>query len=340
MKRATKPAMKSDTKSGTSAATNAGTAREAAHEAQRQLASRLRLRHLNCFVAIAQERTLARAAARLHLSQPAVSKTLVELEAWAGARLVERGRNGAALTAQGEHFLRYALDATRAVEASALALARQDEHATPAVRLGALPTVATALLPEALLRFKALRPHVGVKIDTDSNAELLRAVKAGDLDLMVGRMAEPAMMQGVSFEYLYTESLLVVVRAGHPLACATVAPSLDAVLGFPLVVAGERTAPRHHTEAFFETHGFTVPEGAIETQSASVARLIVAGSDAVWIVPQRVAQSDIDAGLLVQIDVPAPQGVEPIGILRRSTVTLNEAISALAQQLRECAQAE
>ncbi len=317
---------------------NADAARAAADEAQRQLASRLRLRHLNCFVAIAQERTLARAAARLHLSQPAVSKTLVELEQWASVRLVERGRNGAALTPQGERFLRYALDATRAVEASALALARQDAHAVPAVRLGALPTVATALLPEALLRFKALRPQVGVKIHTDSNADLLRAVKAGDLDLMVGRMAEPAMMQGVSFEYLYTESLLVVVRAGHPLASDSVAPALGDVLGFPLVIAGERTAPRHHTEAFFETHGFAVPEGAIETQSASVARLLVSGSDAVWVVPQRVAQSDIDAGLLVRIDVPAPQGAEPIGILRRSTVTLDEAIGALAQQLRECAQ--
>jgi DNA-binding transcriptional LysR family regulator len=318
----------------------ADTAREAAEEAQRQLASRLRLRHLKCFVAIAQERTLARAAARLHLSQPAVSKTLVELEQWAGARLVERGRNGAALTAQGERFLRYALDATRAVEASASALARQNTQAAPAVRLGALPTVATALLPEVLLRFKALHPHVGVKIQTDSNSELLRAVKAGDLDLMVGRMAEPAMMQGVSFEYLYTESLLGAVRKGHPLQGTGAVPSLDAVLAFPLVIAGEHTAPRHHTEAFFETHGFPVPEGAIETQSASVARLIVAGSDAVWIVPQRVAKSDIDAGLLVSLGVPAPQGVEPIGILRRSTVMLDETTGALAQQLRECTHSE
>ncbi|CAG9246992.1 Uncharacterized HTH-type transcriptional regulator YdcI [Paraburkholderia unamae] len=317
---------------------NAGAAREAVDDARLLLASRLRLRHLNCFVAIAQERTLARAAARLHLSQPAVSKTLVELEAWAGARLVERGRNGAALTAQGEHFLRYALDATRAVEASAAALARHDAHAAPALRLGSLPTVATALLPSALLRFKAQRPHIGVKIHTDSNSELLRALKGGDLDLMVGRMAEPAMMQGVSFEYLYTESLLVVVRAGHPLALESAEPSLDAVLVFPLVIAGERTAPRHHTEAFFETHGLAVPEGAIETQSASVARLIVARSDAVWIVPQRVAQSDIDTGLLVQIGVPAPRGVEPIGMLRRSTVALSEATGALAQQLRECVQ--
>ena len=59
--------------------------------------SRIRLRHLSCFVAVAQERTLARAAARLHLSQPAVSKTLAELEDLAGRRLVERSRAGTQL---------------------------------------------------------------------------------------------------------------------------------------------------------------------------------------------------------------------------------------------------
>ena len=56
--------------------------------------SRIRLRHLTCFVVVAQERTLARAAGRLHLSQPAVSKTLAELEDLAGRRLVERAGAG------------------------------------------------------------------------------------------------------------------------------------------------------------------------------------------------------------------------------------------------------
>src|SRR5580704_17030794 len=67
--------------------------------------SRIRLRHLSCFVVVAQERTLARAAERLHLSQPAVSKTLTELERLAGHQLVERGRGGTQLTQAGERFL-------------------------------------------------------------------------------------------------------------------------------------------------------------------------------------------------------------------------------------------
>jgi DNA-binding transcriptional LysR family regulator len=303
-------------------------------DARAQIVARLRLRHLNCIVAIAQERTMARAAARLHLSQPAISKTLSELEGWAGTRLVERGRQGAVLTAEGEHFLRYALDAQRAVDASAAALTREQADAMPAVRVGALPTVQTALLPGAIVGLKAVLPGVGVKVQVASNSVLLQALKAGEIDLMLGRMAEPSTMPGISFEFLYTESLVMVARAGHPLAQPGHAPTLEDALACPLVVAGEGTAPRHHIDAFFESHGLALPAGCVETQSASVARLVVAGSDAVWIVPQRVAQDDLEAGLLALIDVPAPRGVEQIGILRRSAEPYADAIAAFAEQIR------
>lgn len=304
------------------------------------IAARLRLRHLNCIVAIAQERTLARAAARLNLSQPAVSKTLAELEQWAGARLVERGRNGAALTAAGEHFLRYALDVRRAVEASASALTREDLARVQSVRIGALPTVEAAVLPPAILRVQAVMPQLGVKIHSDSNSELLRALKAGEVDLMIGRMAEPASMQGVSFEYLYTESLAMAARAGHPLARAGAAATLEDALAYPLVIAGEHTAPRHHTEAFFESRGLALPPGCVETQSAAVARAVVQASEAVWIVPLRVVEQELAAGALARIEVPAPHGVEPVGMLRRTTVPLSDAAQAFMEALREAQEGE
>ena len=87
--------------------------------------NRLRLRHITCFLAVAQERNLGRAAERLHLSQPAISKTLAELEALAGAQLVERGRHGARLTPAGEHFLRYALDVGQALDSAGARVHRQ-----------------------------------------------------------------------------------------------------------------------------------------------------------------------------------------------------------------------
>jgi DNA-binding transcriptional LysR family regulator len=297
--------------------------------------ARIGLRHLSCFVVVAQERTLARAAQRLHLSQPAVSKTLAELERFAGRRLVERGRAGATLTQAGEQFLRHAVDATRAMDSAAAALTQAETPRFPTAEVGALPTVAVGLLAQAITRLNRYRPHAGVRVRTGANPELLAALKAGEVDFAVGRMAEPAMMSGVSFELLYTESLAVVTRAKHPLATAearAVAP-LE-LLDYPLVIPGIGTAPRHDVEGFFETHGIPLPPGRTETQSVSVARALTLLSDAVWITSRHAVQFDIDMGWLRRLNVPVPGSAEPVGLLCRSATIPTPLAAHLMNTLR------
>ncbi|HEV3106728.1 MAG TPA: LysR substrate-binding domain-containing protein, partial [Trinickia sp.] len=284
---------------------------------------RIRFRHVSCFLAIAQERNLGRAAQRLHLSQPAVSKTLSELEALAGARLVERGRHGARLTPAGEQFLRHAVGIAQALESATSALTGAVAPSASVLEIGALPTVASGLLPDALLRLRERRPHAGVRLRTANNEPLLSALKAGELDCVVARMAEPSMMQGLSFELLYAESLVMAVRPRHPLLSQR-GVSLQAVLGYPLVVAPTGTVPRLHTDAFFDAHGLRVPPNCTETLSVSVARLLARRSDAVWITPERAAQDDLDQGVLVRLDLPMSGAEEPVGILRRSDAAPNE----------------
>ncbi|WP_199026690.1 pca operon transcription factor PcaQ [Ralstonia sp. ASV6] len=303
------------------------------------LPSRIRFRHLSCFVAIAQERNLRRAAERLHLSQPAVSKTLGELEALAGAQLVERGRQGARLTAAGEQFLRYAVGATQALESATAALMGSGEASAPVVHVGALPTVASGLLPQAIAALHAQRPHAGVRLRTGTNAELLTALKAGELDFVVGRMAEPDAMQGLSFELLYAEPLALVVRPGHPLlAQPGASASLQAVLDYPMVIATPGTVPRHHTEALLQTHGLRLPTGVTETLSVSVARLLACRSNAVWITPERAAHDDLQHGGLVRLDIVTSATKEPVGLLRRSASTPSELASAFMETLTDLAQ--
>jgi DNA-binding transcriptional LysR family regulator len=298
--------------------------------------SRIRLRHLSCFVVVAQERTLARAAERLHLSQPAVSKTLAELEGLAGRRLVERSRAGAQLTQAGEQFLRYAVDVTQALEAAAAAL---DQTGTPRIQtaqVGALPTVAGGLVAQAIARVCRRRPQAGVEVRTASNPDLLAALRSGEVDFAVGRMAEPAMMQGVSFELLYAESLTIVTRPEHPLLASggrSVSPF--ALLDYPLVIPGAGTVPRHHAEGFFEAQGIALPLGCTETQSVSVGRALALLSDAVWITPQHAVQLDIDRGWLRRLNVPVPGSAEPIGLLCRSGSTPSELAGQLIDALRE-----
>jgi DNA-binding transcriptional LysR family regulator len=304
--------------------------------------SRIRLRHLSCFVVVAQEPTLARAAERLHLSQPAVSKTLSELEELAGRRLVERGRSGTQLTPAGEQFLTYAVDVTRALESAAAALTGTGSPSVPAVHVGALPTAAGELLAQAIAQLRQRRPHARVAVRTDHNPELLASLKAGEVDFAVARMAEPAMMAGVSFELLYAESLAVVVQPGHPLAAIAAGPAGGgrsvtprALLDYPLVIPGAGTAPRHQVDGFFEAHGLALPSGRTETQDASVARALTLLSEAVWITPRHAVQLDLDRGWLHGLSVPVPGGGEPVGLLARSGTAPGELAAQLMDILRE-----
>jgi LysR family pca operon transcriptional activator len=108
--------------------------------------------------------------------------------------------------------------------------------------------VAPALLPSALARLRDGWPQVQIMVKSAANAALLDELRAGELDLVVGRMSDPRLMGGLSFELLHTEPLVFAVRAGHPLAMK--AASVQAVLAYPLVVYGEGTIPRHNTESF------------------------------------------------------------------------------------------
>ncbi|MDH6591336.1 LysR family pca operon transcriptional activator [Variovorax sp. TBS-050B] len=302
----------------------------------------VQLRHLRCLVAVAQERHLARAAERLSLSQPAVSKTLAELEAIIGARLVERSKSGRrgvqGLAPAGEQLLAHALRVLEALDASAQAVAPAAGGRIERLRIGALPSVAPALLPQPLARFRERWPAVQMVVKSAANPVLLDELRAGELDLVVGRMSDPRLMGGLSFELLYTEPLVFAVRAGHPLALgAARAVSVQAVLGYPLVVYGEGTVPRHHTESFLQARGLALPADALQTLDVAVARGLLAVSDAVWITPLGAARGELAERRLVRLRIETAGTDEPVGLLLRSDAEPSPPRAAMAALLREAA---
>ncbi|MEJ7686846.1 MAG: LysR substrate-binding domain-containing protein [Variovorax sp.] len=299
----------------------------------------VQLRHLRCLVAVAQERHLARAAERLALSQPAISKTLAELEALAGARLVERGSAGRrgiqGFTAAGEQLLAHALRVLEAIEASAQAVMPSSGTRPERLRIGALPSVAPALLPPALAALRERLPALQVQVQSGANAALLDALRAGELDLVAGRMSDPQHMVGLTFELLYTEPLALVTRPGHPLA--TGIPSMQDVLRHPIVVYGEGTIPRHHTESFLSGLGLRLPPHLTETLDLSLARALLLRTDAVWFTPVGAAGDDLRSGHLVRLAIELSGTEEPVGLLLRSDVEPSASLQVLVALLREAA---
>lgn len=295
---------------------------------------RIRLRHLRCFVAVAQEQQVGRAAARLHLTQPAVTKTLNELELIAGVKLLDRGRHGALPTAAGLRFLDHAERVVRSFDVAVADLAGTRGSTGATVRVGALPSAATVLLPDVLAGLHTLHPEVGVQVRTTTNTDLLAALRAGDLDVAVGRMGDPDTMQGLSFELLYAEALAFVVRPGHPLAGTH--PTFAQVCEYPLVVSAAGTVPRHHTDVLLRRHGIELPVGTVETIDVTVAAAHVRGSTSVWVVPERVPARDIADERLFRLPVDTVGTAEPIGVVRPAAAA-SSIVDDIAALLRRAA---
>jgi|TARA_B100000700_G_scaffold267573_3_gene307496 LysR family pca operon transcriptional activator len=301
------------------------------------LSSRIKLRHLQAFLEVARQRSFARAAERLAISQPGVSKTIRELEEILGAELFDRGAQGVALTQAGLTFLRHAGPAIRALEEGIDAVG--DAHqSTRWLHVGALSTVESRLLPRAIRHWQAAQPleSVGVDVVTGRSAFLLSQLRLGELDLVVGRMTEAREIRDLTFEHLYYEPLVLVVRAGHPLA--SVDPLVPGrLVEFPWVLPPPQTTLRQQVDSFFVRHALELPGRLLETLSLPVSAGYTRDSEAVWVAPREAVLEELEAGRLVELSLPLEGQGGSVGLCINASMQPSLALEAFCEALRETA---
>lgn len=296
----------------------------------------VQLRHLRCFVAVAQERHLARAALRLSISQPAVSKTIGELEALAQGPLVVRtteGRRGIlGLTEAGERLLSHSIAVLDAVGAGAASLTGAVALADESLRLGVLTCLCSGALPRSLARLVAERPELRVTIDSAANLPLMEQLRAGSLDLVLGRMSDPKLMHGLSFELLHIETLACVVRSGHRLLGQ--ATSLQEILTQVVILHPPGTVPRQRADTLLAGRAMRPPARLIETSDFTLAKGLVRESDAVWITPRYAVREAVEGGTLAELPIDCTGAEEPIGLFRKIGRPETPVSDRLARMLR------
>lgn len=295
---------------------------------------RLRLRHLQCFLAVARLGRLRAAADALAVTQPAITKTLNELEDILQVRLFERSRRGVTLTPSAHVFLRHASAAVEAL-GQAVESVRHEPGRAP-LRIGTLPTVTAGLLAPAIVRFHAAHPDITIRAVTGSNTELIELLRAREVDVAVTRLSDPREMPGLSFEFLYAEALVIVVRPGHPLLRKRLVTT--AMFGdYRLVLPPTGTLIRHSAESFLAASGAGHPDVAVESLSVSLARSLVLGSDAIWFTSPSAITLDLSARHLVALNLDTTGTEEPIGLLLRSDLIASPIMTSLLDALRHCA---
>jgi LysR family transcriptional regulator, pca operon transcriptional activator len=298
--------------------------------------SRIKLRHLQCALAVAEHGGLQNAAERLSISQPAVSKTIKELEDILGVRLFERGRHGAVPTAEGEQFLRHAGMSVSALRSGLDGIAAKTRGAE-SLAVGVLPTVAPAIMPRVALSLRRSAPAALLRVITAANTELLAALKQRQVELALGRLSDPDQMAGVTFEHLYSDPLVVVVRPGHPVLVQGAAVSFEQLTGYPAVLATKGTIIRHSAESLLRAHGIAPPSDCIETLSIAFARNLVLQSDAVWFVPLGAVELDVASGVLARLPLSTAGTEEPIGLMLRADSEPGAVLRALIGCIRDAA---
>jgi LysR family pca operon transcriptional activator len=298
--------------------------------------SRVRFRHLQTFLEVARQKSVVKAAGVLNVSQPAVTKTIRELEAALGVAVFERDGRGIKITRSGEVFMQHAGLAVTALRQGIDSVANAAAKTGPAIRIGALPTVSAHIMPRAMSLFLQENTGSSIKIVTGENAVLLEQLRLGELDVVVGRLAAPDKMTGFFFEHLYSEQVVFVVRAGHPLL--GVRQSVFERLGdFPVLMPTRGSIIRPYVERLFITNGVAAVPTEIETVSDSFGRAFVRQSDAVWIISAGVVVNDIEEGALVALPVDTNETRGPVGLTMRTDRLPSTAFSILLTTIREAA---
>ncbi|MDQ0457810.1 pca operon transcription factor PcaQ [Rhizobium paknamense] len=299
---------------------------------------RIKFRHLHTFLEVARQKSVIRAAENLHVSQPAVTKTVRELEEVLGIDLFERDGRGIRLTRYGEVFLRHAGATVTALRQAVDSVSREVANAAPPLRIGALPTVSARIMPSAMQTF--LREETGslIKIVTGDNAVLLEQLRLGDLDLVVGRLAAPEKMVGFSFEHLYSERVVFAVRAGHPIL-GRPGPIFEHLAHFPVLMPTRTSIIRPVVEQYLIANGVASLPVQIETVSDSFGRAFVRGTDAVWVISEGVVAGDIQEGALATLPLDMSGTSGPVGLTMRADVLPSLPLTLLMQAIRNAAQA-
>ncbi|HJS86781.1 MAG TPA: LysR substrate-binding domain-containing protein [Acetobacteraceae bacterium] len=300
---------------------------------RRYLDQRLRLHLLRAVDAIERNRSLLKASVALGVSQPALTKSLHELEDILQLRLFDRHPRGVYPTEGGIVFVRSA----RRILAE---LRRLDEEldllSSPGggtLALGALPVAASGVLPGALARLKAAYPAIRVRLQQGRTEELLPLLASGELDLIVGRLYEPAVPDGFAREALWSEPISVLARAEHPIFSLG-AVTVEELGRYDLVLPTATQRVGQEIEHLLSLLGID-PAASLRSSSHGFIREMLHGTDLLSVMPRLMMVGDLLRGTLRVVPLPIPTPDRPAGlILPRGGPALRSAGLAFAECLR------
>lgn len=261
----------------------------------------LNLNHLRVFRAVCETNSITHAARRLHISQPAASKQLTELEAHVGVELVERLSRGVRLTAAGEVLGRHARRLFQEEEAAEAALEALLGLELGQLSVAASTTIGSYIVPSVFGELHAAHPNVKLQLEIGNAAQVESLVLEGQLDL--------GLSEGrVSSEHLHVEvfahdEMVLIAAPSHPLAGHAENPiSAELLRGQPFILRERGSGTREVVEEALERHGLPIAP-VMSLGSTEAVKNAVAMGLGVALVSSLTLELELSSGRLRRIPV-------------------------------------
>ena len=300
------------------------------------LARRLKLRQLVLLQALGENGNLRRSAAALSLTQPAATRMLQELEETLGLKLFERSPRGMAPTSYGEAMIRHAGAVLADLDSAREELAALAEGLHGRVAVGTLMSTASLLLPRAIVRAKARAPRLQVFVQEGTHEQLLEALLAGDLDLMLGRVLPGNAQEMVSVEILYREEFRVVCGSANPLGRRRA--KLGDLVDNPWILPPPHVPLRERLDALFLSQTGRRPADLVESVSVLANLTLLRESSALGVLPAETAKQYAKLGLLAELNVSLKDILGPVALVTRRNQARSPAAEGFLGLLRTVAQ--
>ena len=302
---------------------------------------RLKLAQLRLVAAIEDLGSVSAAAASLHVSQPAASRMVTELEASLEAPLCERLARGVRLTPLGAALARHARSVLLQLSEAERELRELRAGRRGAVTVGAVSGPAFDLMPATVLQVRALAPDIEIAVRIDSSNALARELLGGRLDFMLARV--PDDFEGDDFDSFAAgvEEARVVVRRGHPLLERAVADLAD-VAACDWVLQPRGTPLRRALESLFQEANQPPPRGVLATTSLTLTLMTLARTDAVAALSHEVARfacDEMNPGALAMLPTAFAFVVQPYSLISPRRRPLSPAARTVFETIRALASA-
>ncbi len=289
------------------------------------------LNELRYVVAVAQERSFGRAAAKCFVSQPALSVAIQKLEEELGAQLFERGKSEVSVTPVGERVVEQAqLVLEEAARIRELARAGRNQLVGP-LKLGVIYTVAPYLLPDLIPALHVRAPEMPLELEENLTEVLEAELKSGRLDAAI--IALPFAPPGVATVFLYEEPFQVVVPSGHKWAKRK-AVRPDELVGEHAILLNVGHCFRDQVlDACPELNRQDVPTA--RTNSLETVRNMVASGLGVSVLPRDALTPKYHSSLVVPVPFAKPAPSRRVALAYRKSFPRPQAIEALRTAVAE-----